>query len=148
MTNLIKNAQWNPGPSGGPMYFSGTAPITFDEFSMNGYRSCSITMADNKYAKDAYDLPIDVTNADMIHFGMMVRAVDITHMSYVMEFYNENRYLIDTQMKDETENVTHLFTEVFATFKVPMKAKYAKVFWQFKDTVTACTFLAPQAYID
>ena len=147
MMNLIRNSRWLAGSSGGPLFFSGTETITFDEFTLNGYRSCSITMADGNIAKDAYELFIDVTNVRYIQFGLKIRTTDLTNLSYVMEFYDENKNLIDTQMKNQTSKVGYQFMDVFANFKTPMRAKYAKVYWQFEDKVTACTYLAPQAYI-
>ena len=44
MNNLIKNAIWRSGQSNDPQFFLNTAPISFDQFEINGYRTCSITM--------------------------------------------------------------------------------------------------------
>ena len=147
MMNVIKNSQWREGPTGGPMFFSGSNQITFDDFAVNGYRSCSVTMPNGEEAKDAYDLLIQVKNARQIQFGMKIRATDITYMSYVMEFYDDVKDYISTQVNDETRSVMYQYTNVFSIFDVPENATYAKVYWNFKDKVTACTYFAPQAYI-
>ena len=38
MNNLIKNAIWRSGQSNDPQFFLNTAPISFDQFEINGYR--------------------------------------------------------------------------------------------------------------
>ena len=48
--NLIMNSKWTPGLTGGPRYFSGVGPITYDKLSINGYRTCSITITTPGYS--------------------------------------------------------------------------------------------------
>lgn len=142
----MMNSKWAPGPGGGPKYYSGSGPITFDEFDLNGYRSCSVTMPDNQMAVDGYDPLIDIENKNTVQFAMTIRTIDLSKCMYVVEFFDDKGQSMGESKKNVTGKIDYQFKDVFETFKVPRGAKYAKVSWVFLNKVTACTYLNPRFY--
>jgi hypothetical protein len=146
MENLIMNSQWAPGPEGGPQYFSGMGPITYDSLSINGYRTCSITMQNPMTAQDFYNPLIDVSGRSGIAWGFMIRVVDANHISLVAQFFDSQRRSIGISEDPITNRVTYEFNQVLSNFTVPGGAKSVSLSIKFMGKITACTYFAPVAY--
>ena len=145
--NLIMNSQWCPGSTGGPQYFSGTGPVTYDQFFVSGNRTCSVTMTENNStASDSYDLAIPVFGQKSLVFGYIIRAISCNCCYLQVEYYNQNNQPIDILKMDITRSITADFRSQMRCFPIPCNAQYAKVSLHFNNQVTACTFCAPCAY--
>jgi hypothetical protein len=144
--NLIKNPRWLPGPSGGPEFFSGNGPITYDKLSIGGYRTCSITMPAGGAAQDFYEPLIPSGGKLAITFGFNIRTVDAEQISYAADFYDANRTLLSTKEKIVTPDVTYNFKEVNTQFLIPSTAAFLRLSIKFRGKITACTYWAPHAY--
>ena len=145
-TNLIKNSMWLPGPSGGPEFFGGNGPITYDKLSIGGYRTCSITMTTAGVAQDYYEPLIGTAGKLALTFGFNIRKVDADWISYIADFYDSGKMLTSTKEKVITQNVTYNFTEVNTQFLIPSTASFIKLSIKFTGKITACTYWAPHAY--
>lgn len=146
MENLIKNSCWQPGPSGGPKYFSGHGPITYDNFCLNGYRTCSITMTEQGKAADLYDLPICVQDMKSINWGYCIRSIEANNVELVAEFFDQNNCSIVIDKKDITNKICYNFQEISQCFDIPCNAFTVKLSLEFNGKITACTYCAPTAY--
>lgn len=148
MENLIKNSKWAPGPTGGPEYFSGVGPITYDKVLIDGYRPCSITMIIPGYAQDYYDLFINVMGKTSINFGFTIRAMNADFIHLVAEFMDNMGMLIITTEKDITNEVSPNFKQVISQFMIPENAVSVRLSIKFMGRITACTYYAPIAYFE
>lgn len=146
MQNLIMNSQWAPGPNGGPQYFSGFGPITYDKLSINGYRTCSITNGGPMMAQDFYDPMIDIKGRPSITWGFTIRTVDADYISLVAAFYDGNMAMVSSVEIPITGDVTYEFKPVTARFSVPAGAEKVRLSIKFAGKVTACTYYAPVAF--
>lgn len=147
--NLIMNSNWCQVDNGGPLHFSGSGPITFDRFCLNGCRSCSVTMTGQngmQVAVDAYDPPIKVTGMCEMEWGYIIRAIEATQISLIADFYDVSGNLIQSVRCRITDRVSECFTRQMAHFKIPCDAENVMLSMEFNGAVTACTFLAPCAY--
>ncbi|MDR3553013.1 MAG: hypothetical protein P4L75_07810 [Clostridia bacterium] len=142
--NLIKNSRWLPGPSGGPEFFAGAGPITYDRLSIGGCRTCSITMADG-VAQDFYLPLIDVAGMPAIRYGFTIRVIDADHIAYAAEFYNRSKTPLRCEIRDITEGVNYSFRDVGACFDIPSDAAFVRLSIRFTGKITACTYWAPYA---
>lgn len=146
MTNLILNSQWAPGPGGGPQYFSAVGPVTYDKLSINGYRTCSITIMSQIMAQDFYDPLINVKGQTGISWGFTIRTVDADYIALVAEFFDRNMNRIGTFENPITNVVTYQFRPVVTKFRVPSGAEKVRLSIKFGGKVTACTYYAPVAF--
>lgn len=146
MTNLIMNSRWLPDENGGPKYFSGSGPITYDNFDLDGYRTCSITMKSNGRAFDGYDPFIEVEGMQVFQYVMTVRTIDLASLVYVVETYDSAKRMTDRMEMNVTKDVSYEFDDVFATFRLPQNTKYVKASIKFDGKVTACTYCNPRAF--
>ncbi len=146
MQNIIMNSQWAPGPNGGPQYFSGFGPITYDRLSIDGYRTCSITNSGPMMAQDFYDPMIDVQGRAAITWGFTIRTVDADYISLVAAFYAGNMAIVSTSEMPVTGEVTYEFKPVAARFTIPAGANQVRLSIKFAGKVTACTYYMPVAY--
>ena len=146
MINLLQNPELKPGMQGVPMYYSVTGPFTYDDFVIDGYRTCSITMPNGKMAMAGYDDFLNIAGKKNLQLGLNIRAIDISGLFFVVEFYNSDRDLINDVKKNVTSLVTDNFDEVFDSYAIPQNAAYAKVQCAFFNKVTACTFYNPRVY--
>lgn len=146
MQNLIMNSKWAPGPTGGPQYFSAVGPITYDKLSINGYRTCSITMTTSGHAQDYYDPLINVKGKSSIFFGFTIRKVDADFIYLVAEFTNNMGVPVMTAQKMITNDVSYNFKEVMSQFMIPQNVSFVRLLLKFMGKVTACTYYAPIAY--
>ena len=144
--NLIKNSSWAPGPMGGPQYFSAKGPVTYDKLSVEGNRTCSITMTMPGYAQDYYVPLIKVAGQKEISFGYVIRTVDAQSIALSAEFANERGMFMTMAEQNITKEVGSEFTQVIKTFPIPKGATYVRLSLKFMGMVTACTFYAPIAY--
>lgn len=140
------NSQWAPGPSGGPQYFTGVGPITYDSLSIGGYRTCSITKTLQMPGQDFYDVMIDVRGRPAITWGFTIRAVDADGISLVAEFYGANMAFQKGFEMPVRNQISYEFSQTTARFTVPSGAAYARLSIKFAGKVTACTYYAPVAY--
>jgi len=145
VNNLLKNSKWQPGPSGGPEFYGGTGPITYDKLSINGFRTCSITMLNPGTAQDFYEPLIDVRGKMAIAYGFNIRTVDADRILYVADFYDADSNKTSTKEKDMTPKVSYNFEMVNTQFMIPRDAAFVKLSIKFTGRVTACTFWAPHA---
>jgi hypothetical protein len=146
MQNLIMNSQWAPGPGGGPQYFSGFGPITYDRLSIGGYRTCSITNMGPMMAQDFYDPMIDVKGRPAISWGFTIRTVDADYIALVAAFYDANMGMLSAVESPVTGEVGYDFKQVLSKFTVPAGAEKVRLSIKFAGKVTACTYYAPVAY--
>lgn len=145
MTNLIQNANWKKiGNGGGPLYFSGSGPVTFDDFYYRGNRTCSVTMA-NGTASDRYDIPIDVRRCRAIRFGYVIRAVEAKSIMLRADFLDSCGNIVKTEAIPIEGCVTCEFKYQEACVRVPCGAQKIMTSLWFEGKVTACTFGAPFA---
>ena len=144
--NLLQNPEWAPGKNGGPEFYSGEGPITYDNFELNGFRTCSITMEDDNMAEDGYDLFFDVTGKKTLMVGMTMRAIEITKFEFMVEFFTGDKLNIKENRQNVTVEVKPEWGNVIAYFEIPENAVYGTFRWYFYDKVTACTYCAPAAY--
>jgi hypothetical protein len=140
------NAQWAPGPEGGPQYFSGVGAITYDSLSINGYRTCSITMQMPMVAQDFYDPTIDVSGKSSINWGFTIRTVDANYISLVVQFFDDKNNSIGMSEEPITDKVSYEFKQVISKFTIPANAKYAGLSIKFMGKITACTYYSPIAF--
>lgn len=150
MKNLIQNARWEPEAGGGPACFTNTGPLTYDDFTLRGYRTCSITMSsDNSVtARSAYDPLIEIHGQTALCFGVIVRAVELQHMALVADFYTQDDTLLRSVRHSLTSRVTSTFARRTTRFAIPCGARTVRIAIEFTGKVTACTFCAPLAYFD
>lgn len=146
MDNLIMNSRWAPGPGGGPQYFSGMGPITYDKLSIDGYRTCSITMQMPMVAQDFYNPLINVSGQSGIDWGFTIRVVDANYISYVAQFFDSQKKSIGMVEDKITDKVSYEFKQILSTFKIPMGAAFVGLSIKFMGMITACTYYAPTAY--
>lgn len=148
------NSQWAPGPGGGPQYFSAVGPVTYDNFSINGYRSCSITMFPQMMiammmpmmAQDFYNPLINVRGRTGISWGSTIRTIDADYIALVADFFDGNMNLIRTFENPVTNVVTYEFKPIISRFMIPVGAENVRLSHKFVGKVTACTFYAPVAF--
>ncbi len=148
MKNVIQNARWRPEPGGGPACFTNTGPLTYDDFSLRGYRTCSITMSNDNsvIARSAYDHPIEIHGQSALSFGVIARAVELQHMALVADFFTEDDELLRSVRHSLTSRVTSEFGRRTTRFAIPCGARTVRLAIEFTGKVTACTFCAPLAY--
>lgn len=149
MNNLIKNSRWLPGPNGGPQYFSGVGPITYDNFVIRGNRTCSVTLLPNNCpvsAEDFYDPPIKVCGMKCITWGFTIRAIDSENVNLVAKFYDKNCNLIEISKCQIAPLLTYKFAPISSKFPIPCEAEAVKLSIEFSGRVTACTYYNPTAY--
>lgn len=150
MENLIKNSNWiQVSPNGGPLYFSGAGPVTFDNLVIDGNRTCSITLLNtngSNFGADHYDLPIDVRGQACINWGYTLRVIDADKIVLLAKFYDSNNNHIQTLKSNITDAISYEFSRVSANFMIPNNATYVKLSMEFSGKVTACTFHIPTAY--
>lgn len=143
--NVIKNSKWQPGPSGGPEFFGGTGPITYDKLSIEGYRTCSITMTTPGTAQDFYEPLIDTKGQFAITYGFNLRTVDAENILYVAEFFDADKKLLSSKEKNVTQKVKYNFNMINAQFMIPAGTAFLRLSIKFTGKITACTFWAPHA---
>ena len=145
MQNLIQNSQWCPGPNGGPMYFSG-AVATYDNFCVEGNRTCSITQTDGMQGYDQYDPLIPISGGAGIAWGYVLRAVEAEHIILQAAFFDGAGASVGTQQAEIAERVCGDFSRQMAQFTAPYTAAKVQLSLHFAGKVTACTFFAPTAF--
>ncbi len=147
MKNLIQNARWRPGPDGGPACFTNTGPITYDAFSLRGFRTCSVTMSNDNsvLARCAYDRPVEIHGQSALSFSVMVRAVELQHMALVADFFDPDGRWLRGVRHSLTSRVTSEFGRRTTRFSIPCGAHTVRLAAEFTGRVTACTFCAPFA---
>lgn len=146
MKNLLQNSDWRVGKNSVPQYYSGVGPITYDRYALSGFRTCSITMPNNRTAMYGYDLLIDVEGMRELVLAITMRAIEITKVSFVIEFYANNKRTLNKKIIDVTKQVGEEFGTVEVKCEIPTSAKYVKWYWQFDGKVIACTYCAPVVY--
>ena len=147
MNNLIKNAIWRSGQSNDPQFFLNTAPISFDQFEINGYRTCSITMQNAfRKAANSYLPYISLCGIRKIGFGYVIRAIEAFDVYLTVSFFNIEQQLLETKSFNIADEINENFRRIIRYFKVPKDANSFKCALIFNGKVTACTFLAPAAY--
>lgn len=148
MKNLIKNERWCQGPTGAPLYFSNSGPITYDNFTINGYRTCSLTMDGTAFsaAANQYDEEISVCYQKAIVFGYFLRAIDVEIIFLQAEFYDASNNLLEVCKKDIAREMCADFHDITGTFPIPCGAVRVKLSLQFKGKCTAVSFGGPFAY--
>ncbi len=145
MSNLIQNSNWQlVSPEGGPLHFSGTGPLTYDNFCLDGNRTCSVTMM-NGAASDKYDNPINVRGRCAIAFGYILRAIEADSIMLCANFSNENNDFIESKRNPIENRVSHDFKYQVARFSVPAGADTVHLSLLFEGRIIACTFCAPYA---
>lgn len=129
---------------GGPEFFSGTGPITYDDLSIGGFRTCSITQASG-IAQDFYQPLIEVKGRMIVTYGWNIRAVDADQILYVADFYDADKEFKSSKEKNVTQKISYNFKAVNTQFLIPSGADYMKLSVKFVGKITACTFWAPNA---
>lgn len=148
MKNLLLNERWSQGPAGTPLYFSMMGPITYDHFSMRGYRTCSITIDEDSStsAMLQYDKDISVCHQRAIVFGCFIRAIDVSIVFLQAAFYDASNNLLEVCKKDIACDIDCEFGDVFGTFPIPCGAVLVKLSLHLNGKATAVTFGGPFAY--
>ena len=147
MNNLIKNSIWRPGQSNDPEFFLNTAPITYDQFEINGYRTCSISMQNtSRRAANSYIPYISLCGCKGIYFGYVIRAIEAFDVYLTVSFFNVEQQLLETKSFNIASQINENFKRIIKYFRVPNEANSLKCAIIFNGKVTACTFLAPVAY--
>lgn len=149
MSNIIRNANWCAVSSQcGPKFFSGSGPVTFDDFCHCGNRTCSVTLPCNQEttASDRYDVAVEAFSHSVLRWGYTIRAVQVGCVVLKAEFYDENETLIKSCGVDISDKICGNFQQIMACYDVPYNACYVKLSMEFSGTITACTFCAPCAY--
>lgn len=142
---MVKNSNWQPGPDGGPEFFSGMI-ATYDDLCIDGNRTCSITQSGDMQGYDQYDLPIMVRGFHCVQWGYMIRRVDADSIVLRAEFYDYQNNLVEQQNAEIADRVDCNFNRVMMRFRVPYRAVYVRLSMHFNGKVTACTFYEPQAF--
>ena len=147
MKNIIMNPRWQPGPFCCPKYFTFAGPFTYDDFSINGYRTCSLTMpaSDDILAQHVYD-PSIIVNGSNFYWGIRIRAVDAHKVDLAIDYYDSAGDLMQSDRFPITHLMDHHFQLIINRFKVPEIAQTLRVFLDFSGKITACTFCQPTAY--
>lgn len=147
MKNLILNSRWCPGPWGGPMYFSGNGS-TYDDFTINGCRTCSITMYTDckEIGRDIYNPAISVCGKQCICWGYCIRAIDAACIVLVADFFDASHSRIIALRCPIKDQITNQFHQIMGRFPIPSNASTVKLSMEFTGKITACTFYAPTAY--
>lgn len=144
MYNLIKNSCWKSGPHDGPLYFTRTDPVTYDNFCYKGDRTCSVTMKECESSRINYDLFVKLCHARCLRMALTIRAVEISNIYYVVEFYDECQRFMCKKRRNVEACVKPYFETVFEDFSIPQNARYAKIYFIFENKVTACTCCNPR----
>lgn len=145
--NLIMNSQWCADEKGGPQYFSDSGPFTYDNFCVNGNRTCSITMTrKGTQAVLQYNLPIPIQGQQNLMFGCTIRCIGVDCCYLQVDFYDTNNRLIDSCKNNITTTLSADFNTQMTNFPCPCNACTARCSIHFQDRITACTFCAPFAY--
>lgn len=147
MDNLIMNARWQIEAEGMPQCFTNQGPITYDNFCVNGNRTCSVTMIrKGGQASTTYDVPIPICGQQSIAFGCCIRCVGCDCCYLQCDFYDANNCLINSDRENITSCITADFNTQMARFRIPCNCTSCQVSIQFMDRVTACSYCAPFAY--
>ena len=144
--NLIRNPKFDPAATGVPEYFHTTGPISYDQLTIKGYHTCSLTMTPTQTAGLFYDPLIRVRDEKNLEFGMEIRSVDLGKVFYVAEFLDEDRDILETRRMDVTSKIDYYFDQVAGQFLIPRRSDYVRLSVEFQSPVTACTFWAPYAF--
>lgn len=148
MENQILNSQFKPGPAGGPKHFS-CYGLTYDNFTRNEYRTCSITIPNGTSYTGLliYDPPIDLHGAKSLRWGLFLRAIEVQSAALTVVFYSAAGDALRAVRREVAERICSEFRPLLERFDVPAEAETARVSLEFSGRVTACTFCAPQAYL-
>ena len=146
MQNLIMNPMWVADASGEePQYFTNEGPVSFDNFRLKGYRTCSICMPSGR-ARNIYEPPICVHGHCALCFGYCIRAIEAQSVRLGAEFSDVSGSVFTTKYADITGNVTYRFGVHMGLFPIPEEAASVRLFLELNGRVTACTFCAPRAF--
>lgn len=146
MSNLILNSKWRPGPDGEPEYFTLDGPV-YDDLSISGYRTCSLTMDDpNTEASTVYEPAIDVRGRHAVTWGYLIRAAEAEGIALAADFYDEENRLIAAPRRHLGWKIRTGFHRHVNRFRVPPQAATVRLSLRFSGKVSACVFLAPAAY--
>ncbi|QSX06375.1 hypothetical protein JYG23_02630 [Sedimentibacter sp. zth1] len=146
MKNLFLNPEWISVLNGSPEFFTINGNITFDNFELNGYKTCSITDSGNNISTFEYDLLIDVSEISYLMFGFIIRAIAVTKLLFIADFFDYNEKMIIKNEHDITTQIYHEFANVYTQYNIPIDAYHVKLKIQFEGDITACSFCAPGAY--
>lgn len=148
MENQILNSQFKPGPTGGPKHFS-CYGLTYDYFTRNDYRTCSITIPNGTAYTGllAYDHPIHLRDTKALRWGLFFRAIEVQSAVLVVAFYDANENLLSASRREIADQICSEFRPLLELFQAPEAAETARVSLEFSGRVTACTFCAPQVYL-
>lgn len=146
MKNLILNSQWLPGANAMPLYFSGTGS-TYDDFCINGFRTCSITLLGDNTGNTVYEPEINVYGMQAIDWGFKIRAIEAGSIVLIADFYDAFGELVESSRYNISAYVTDCFSRQFGHFQVPRGAQTVHLSIAFSGRVTACTYFAPAAYV-
>lgn len=145
MKNLICNCRWRPGPGEERECFSGRG-LTWDDFSLCGYRTCSLTQGPQGAGYDQYDPLLPVQGRCGLEWGYCLRAVAAEHLWLAVDFYDEGGAFLETARRDVASRAYYRFSRCAARFPIPAGGAHGRLRLEFEGRVTACTFCAPAAY--
>lgn len=148
MENQIQNSRLHPGPAGGPEHFS-CYGLTYDNFTHNGYRTCSVTIPNGVAYTGLflYEPPIGLRGAKALRWGLFLRAIEVQSASLTAAFYSAADDLLQTVRREITGRICSEFRPLLEHFNCPEGAESAHVSLEFSGRVTACTLCAPQVYL-
>ena len=146
MVNLMLNSNWCEVQGDAPRFYQMNGPITCDDYSYAGNRSCSVTLPEGEQAFCNYLLPVDVTGWSAIRYGFLLRAIFAESVQLIVDFSDGDDHLLLRVEHDIVDRVTARFSRPWIYFAIPKGANWARFSIRFSGVVTACTFLAPFAY--
>jgi hypothetical protein len=133
-----------------PMYYIDQDGVfTYDELTISGARTCSLTLTDKEQSSETslfYEPFAELKNRTAIVFGMHMRAVNIVHAEFYIEFYDGGFKKINTLYEDVTSDIGHNFSKIGKFFKPPEASVYFKPGLKICGNVTALTIFYPFAY--
>lgn len=144
MQNLIRNSRLRPRSGGGARCFS-SSDITYDNFCVDGCRTCSITQTGGMQGVFRYDPLIPVWDGCCLNWGCVLRAIEAEDVRLQADFYDAAGMFVDTLQADISGSIGDQFRRRTARFIAPLGAANVQLSICFAGTVTACTLFSPEA---
>lgn len=151
MNNLFQNPFCLPAPGSpenakAPQYFARTPNISYDNLTLHGYRTSSVTMLPGAPAAvESYILPIPVAGAHTLRWGYIMRAIEVQSVQLLTAFYDAGGNHLTTMKHPVGGKLRYQFSAVLSAFPIPAGASTARLSMELWGKTTAFTYFAPMA---
>lgn len=141
--NYLENASWLEELGDAPLYYNSLGLIHFDKRQINEHRVASLQLLSGELERLTYLKPIAVNSYDYLTMGLIIRGNDIEEFNYQLIFYDENQTIIKQSKQDVSSEITTTFKTICVTYKIPTRARFAKISWEIIGCSTGITLYKP-----